>query len=1069
MLDASRGDSTVPSDVRQNLSDVSAPSSGTLEPTPAAVSTVTAGGAETTTVSVAASTANKGSTNPTTTTERGITVTAPITDATVTETTTVTAIDTTVNTTATTTAATALSISIPTEPSPTSAPSPAAVVSPLTSARDLTSPELDEDSVDEEMVQAERALESAIVAERHLEQQLAETESCVIEVDTETDGDSTSIDTECEGDGGPTEPPSRSLIEDQYAPELDSLSWGDRMDLLEELEELSSRTPGRGLQMHEKLSSPSRKKALSETIRLHQERQQKASRMRRTLMDRKTQKLSEISIKIEEVRQQKEQLLEQRRLMLERKMARAEEKRRKHLQDIVRRAHDEEEKAKEIAFINELEAKNKRHEFYSQIQTQEARLAGIQEERQRRQEEKAAKEAAVEEKRRALEEERRVKLEELRQKRKERLERIHREQRDKEKERLEMAREKQRDRDERRSALHAAQQANTEELQRRIQQKQEESARRHEENMVQIRQRALELSVRSAAAGGDDTAAQLAPYDTKKMCTLCNVLIGSEVYLLTHLRGRQHQEAVRAAAGSDLAGEELLLYNLRHITDAAPHQIINMTFDKERHKALRKRCKKIKARMVARQQEYTRSSQARPAPVESPHRAKLTKCVKDLSKVVSGQGRGPWPNAAVSALDRTLGEMLRILDKGISADQLSLCAAGGLQVLSDIIALIQEELAKDVEIVPARTVSNVSRTLAAACRQSADNCLHVINSNMVGAALDLLMTRLTRLSSTCAASGGVRCDPGAAALMQLTSALLSALTGPDLSHQRWALLQDVCSYLVCVGTVDKISSFFSCVQGGPDSEPHLADFLTQSLRLLRAMAALLTARHPQSTQSKEPLDRTGLIATLQVTQLCGVVSLLYDALLRHHSPAQRRSTPPPPLDQATVLLAAEALSTLLQLAQLDLHMFQLCLGFEGRSVEFRHVTSYLLWYCSHHEQPNLLRLVIQTAGYFAARCYDNQMVLQKGNMPTVLQQLLTLPFAHFSDPQLTVVLFPTLLACCMDNAQTRAILDQELSYQILEDFLKQESSRGCHLVRVLLSTDEESASVRSGSVASSRS
>ena len=50
------------------------------------------------------------------------------------------------------------------------------------------------------------------------------------------------------------------------------------------------------------------------------------------------------------------------------------------------------------------------------------------------------------------------------------------------------------------------------------------------------------------------------------------------------------------------------------------------------------------------------------------------------------------------------------------------------------------------------------------------------------------------------------------------------------------------SYLVCVGTVDKISSFFSCVQGGPDSEPHLADFLTQSLRLLRAMAALLTAR-----------------------------------------------------------------------------------------------------------------------------------------------------------------------------------------------------------------------------------
>ena len=51
--------------------------------------------------------------------------------------------------------------------------------------------------------------------------------------------------------------------------------------------------------------------------------------------------------------------------------------------------------------------------------------------------------------------------------------------------------------------------------------------------MVQIRQRALELSVRSAAAGGDDTAAQLAPYDTKKMCTLCNVLVSGAAAVLS--------------------------------------------------------------------------------------------------------------------------------------------------------------------------------------------------------------------------------------------------------------------------------------------------------------------------------------------------------------------------------------------------------------------------------------------------------------------------------------------------------------------------------------------------------
>jgi len=94
------------------------------------------------------------------------------------------------------------------------------------------------------------------------------------------------------------------------------------------------------------------------------------------------------------------------------------------------------------------------------------------------------------------------------------------------------------------------------------------------------------------------------------------------------------------------------------------------------------------------------------------------------------------------------------------------------------------------------------------------------------------------------------------------------------------------------------------------------------------------------------------------------------------------------------------------------------------------------------------------------------MVMQKGNMPTVLQQLVTLPFSHFSEPLLSAVLFPTLLACCRDNLETRAILEEEMSFQILEDFLKSESSRGIHLVRVLLATEDEAASVRSADTAS---
>jgi hypothetical protein len=94
-------------------------------------------------------------------------------------------------------------------------------------------------------------------------------------------------------------------------------------------------------------------------------------------------------------------------------------------------------------------------------------------------------------------------------------------------------------------------------------------------------------------------------YNDQGICIVVDVSvfqIGSEVYLLSHLRGRKHQEAVQhQLEGVDPSREDLASYNLRHIVDAPADKIDpKIALDKERQKALKKRCKKIRLRMAAR-------------------------------------------------------------------------------------------------------------------------------------------------------------------------------------------------------------------------------------------------------------------------------------------------------------------------------------------------------------------------------------------------------------------------------------------------------------------------------------
>ncbi|GFR30413.1 s phase cyclin A-associated protein in the endoplasmic reticulum [Trichonephila clavata] len=826
------------------------------------------------------------------------------------------------------------------------------------------------------------------------------------------------------------------------------LSWSEQMDRFD----MELRTPGRALEMHEKLSSPFRKKSLFESIRVCNEKQLKAQEQRERLLVEKAQKFKIIQKKREEMRSLIEQRQEKQRILMEQKLQRAEEKRKKQLQMIIRKAHDEEEKVNEIAFINSLEAQNKRHDLISKEKDHEARLHDIQEERQRKQEEKAAKEAAAEGRRKILEAERQARLNEMQEKRKMRDHKVEQLFLVKEKERQELANQKARDREQRISALNAQQQISIEELQKKIQLKQEESARRHEENMEQIRQKAFELSVRKCSSNNDDVP-QPVPYETKKICSICNVLIGSEVYLLSHLHGKKHQEAVKAQyQNQDPSAEEVELYNLKHIVDASTDQLDpNITLDKERQKALKKRCKKLRQRMYNRGQEYESSQLKNPGSMNSNMKVKMEKIRADIKKFEGISN----DSSIYSALERSLNEIISIYQKKLYQDKLAFQTIGGVTALINILNIMSHLPLENNGAMHKKILNHLSNTFESLIENSYEVCKFILFSNKIGGLLDFLIHRLnnlipdniSQLMINQVKSNGinVQLDAVAGKLLHLLTNVLTTLSTKHISNADKRnekdpddfnlRVLDVISYIVSIGIVDKLSQFINCIQGPINNETEVSEFLLDCISFLSALIKLNSECSSPASNNKTE-DSTQLIATFRVTNMVGSVSLLYGLLLHSGASCRTEGMPPPSLPKQIEVLAYSTLCMLNHMAVMSLQAFQSVLGSEGLSLQLRHITSHLLWYCNHLTSEALLHEIILLVGYFTVLNPENQSIIQAGQRPTVLQQLCCLPFLYFSDSELTDILFPTLIACCYKNPANKTILQQEMTSELLSNYIE---------------------------------
>lgn len=264
-----------------------------------------------------------------------------------------------------------------------------------------------------------------------LERQIRELENAEIDVDTETDETDCEVtidlDSEVNDDvsnDNVLETDENISLEMRYQAFLSDMTIGERVATLATLQALVARHPGRAQELHQKLSSPSRRRSLHETLKKYQAKQARAQEMREILQKEKSFKIQQLLTRVEDVKAAKQQLIEEKRLRMEERLQRAAENRSQFLKDKVRKAHDEEEKLREIAFIKNIEAQNKRLDFLESFKEYEVRMQDLEQERQKKVEEKAAKEAAAGRRRFELERERQRKLEKLRETRREREKRI---------------------------------------------------------------------------------------------------------------------------------------------------------------------------------------------------------------------------------------------------------------------------------------------------------------------------------------------------------------------------------------------------------------------------------------------------------------------------------------------------------------------------------------------------------------------------------------------------------------------------------------------------------------------
>lgn len=253
----------------------------------------------------------------------------------------------------------------------------------LSSCEEIEERDLESDDDQKKLVEEQENLERQI---RELENSIdtdieTDCEAILCDLDDNESSENNDLESIKDSTFGDENIPLEMRLEMRYAPMLAEMSVQEREETLATLQEFFKRDPGRAQKLHQKLSSPSRRRSVRETLKKYQVKHSRALEKRITIQTQKAQKIQQLIQRVEQVKAARDQLIENRRMKMEEKLQRATENRENFLKNKIRKAHDEEEKLKEIAFIKNLEMQNKMLDFIESCKEQEVRRQDLEQER----------------------------------------------------------------------------------------------------------------------------------------------------------------------------------------------------------------------------------------------------------------------------------------------------------------------------------------------------------------------------------------------------------------------------------------------------------------------------------------------------------------------------------------------------------------------------------------------------------------------------------------------------------------------------------------------------------------